>query len=1325
MRRLTNLSGNNRSLLLLKLHSEQLLDIQKLSFLNGEKAFEIINALIAGKSKKICPVLDSRMEATNDASKRLKRLQRLDKFIFEERGSNDLHVGWPMVRGKFLDGTLVRCPLLYFPVSINQENSTWYLSPREDAGITFNKSFLLAFEFYNKVKLSADLPDTSFEEFEADSTAFRTQLYDVLKDSVELNFNRDLFVDELIPFEEFKRDEFETQHNNGELKLFSEAVLGIFPQAGSQLVPDYNHLIERKSFSSLEEFFSAMTQSTDQQVDKWISSIREEKIYAPFSLDAYQEHALRICKDGRSLVVQGPPGTGKSQLIANLMADAIASRKKVLLVCQKRVALDVVYDRLAKIELGDFLGLVHDFRNDRKSIFEKIARQIDRIDDYKSKDRSVDIIQLERRFFHVCRTIDHLTETLEEFRTALFDENECGIGVKELYLTSDPRAESINLRQAYQHFNRSTIADFVVKLRRFVQYAQLLDREDHAWRNRKSFSQFQLGDLREIEDTVLAIPTVQREISEQLYNILAVSLNLDECESLLQRKGEVDRMLSLLANKTVFEYFRIIARELDDETNLPWLLNLEKVCLSFFDDAGVEATLASDQLVTAQLALDNYIASRKGLISRFQWMFSNQKTFLKRILFSNSLKFDKAGLEILERRIDNRLNLEHNLTAIKEKKWLVDVPLSQDLKEISKWFESQRNALEAKLIFNTLRELLESVNVQKISLADFRAKIDSILDIISRVPDYRKLWMNYLTPWQIKMLILKPELDRDWVKQLRNDFDKICEFDAMKESQLPHEHIVVEKLHEHVGDWDIQKMESLFENSVRLGWIEHIEIKYPVLRSVSTFKMSEMQLELQQSVKEKSKLSAEILLLRARERVYENIEYNRLNNRVTYRDLHHQVIKKKKIWPVRKVLAEFSNELFNLIPCWMASPESVSAIFPMEQLFDLVIFDEASQCFSERGIPAMFRGKQVLIAGDSKQLKPFELYQARWEGETESADLEVDSLLDLSERYLPTVQLQGHYRSQSLSLIDFSNQYFYGGKLKLLPDKKVVNKNIPAIDFKKVNGLWEDQTNVIEAQAVVQHAFDWIDQNRQKEIGIITFNAPQQMLILDLLEQHATTFGKRIPSTLFVKNIENVQGDERDVIIFSVGYAPDKDGKLNMQFGSLNLAGGENRLNVAVTRAREKVVVITSIHPEELKLHTVKNDGPKLLKKYLEHARDVSEGKFEIQEATANQYSSSWYLGKQLVKWSLQNKVISLSSNALPFTDLNVNADKNQVAVLLTDDQVYHTSLTAKEPHAYTPELLHEKGWTYLRVFSRNWWNDRENVETELHKFIYQVTEAR
>jgi hypothetical protein len=802
-------------------------------------------------------------------------------------------------------------------------------------------------------------------------------------------------------------------------------------------------------------------------------------------------------------------------------------------------------------------------------------------------------------------------------------------------------------------------------------------------------------------------------------------MNLEACESLLQRKPEIEQMLKLLPDDSAYKFLRAMIHEHDDETSLLWLQNMERVCMICFDGSGIESTLQADQIVQTQVSLHKRMASRKGVIKRIRWELSDHKFFLKRVLIGNNLAFDKAGLQTLEERIDHRLNLEHNLTALREKKWLIDLPENSNPYQLKKWFDSQKSAVQAKLIFNSLRELLETIPIQRLTREEFHQTIRSVVEIVNQVPVHRSQWSSYLTPYQIQQLISKPGIEKDWVKALRIDFDKICEFDKIKDSMLNYEKDVLTKLQDQVGGWESDKIESLFQNSIRLAWIEHTEMKYPVLRSVSTFRMAEMQTELQQMVYEKQQLSTEILLLRARERVYEGIEYNRLNNRVTYRDLQHQVQKKKKIWPMRKVIADFSEELFHLIPCWMASPEAVSAIFPMQQLFDLVIFDEASQCFSERGIPAMYRGNQVLIAGDSKQLKPFELYQVRWEEETEGPDLEVDSLLELSERYLPTVQLQGHYRSQSLSLIDFSNQYFYGGKLKLLPDRNIVNDSKPAIEFHKVTGQWENQTNLLEAQAIVQQTLELIKENSKKEIGIITFNAPQQMLILDLMEEAAVTNGLQLPESLFVKNIENVQGDERDVIIFSIGYAPDKDGKLNMQFGSLNVAGGENRLNVAITRSREKIIIFSSIVPEELKLQGIKNDGPKLLKKYLEYSRSVSEGNFKLQETAIDQHSSDWYLSKHLIEWNKQNKIVSFSLNALPFTDMMLNIGRSHEAVLLTDDELYHSSLTVKEHQVYTPALFQQKNWNYLRVFSRSWWMERENTENELNKFIYEFTESQ
>jgi len=191
LRRLVNISSNNRSLLLLRLVSDQFVDIHDFNFLNGEPSFSFIEKLISRKTKiPICKVVDSRDDQSNDVSKKLKRLSRIDDFIYEERGSRDLYVGWPFVRGKFSDGTLVRAPLLFFPVTLKLEDNNWNLHLREDVNITFNKAFLLAYSYFNKVKLDDELVERTFDDYDPDSTVFRTEIYQTFRDSpVEINFN--------------------------------------------------------------------------------------------------------------------------------------------------------------------------------------------------------------------------------------------------------------------------------------------------------------------------------------------------------------------------------------------------------------------------------------------------------------------------------------------------------------------------------------------------------------------------------------------------------------------------------------------------------------------------------------------------------------------------------------------------------------------------------------------------------------------------------------------------------------------------------------------------------------------------------------------------------------------------------------------------------------------------------------------------------------------------------------------------------------------------------------------------------------------------------
>jgi hypothetical protein len=1316
-------------LLLPRLTADQFIDIHTLNYLLKEPSFKIIHQLIAGKSSfRICSNIDPRDRDSNEVSKKLKRLHRKDNFIFEERGSRDLYIGWPFVKGKMIDGTLVRGPLLFFPVELELIENFWYLKLRKNVNLTFNKSFLLAYSFYNGVKLDEEFIERVFDDFDRNAKEFKTVLYRFLKDSpVEINFNTELFSDPLFPFESIKKAELEKEENNGELKLFPQAVMGIFPQSGSYLIPDYNFLISQNAYKSLEAFFHERSFSEEDEDEVkhlsfsyFLNKLKEEQIFTPFKLDAFQENAIKAVRKGNSIVVQGPPGTGKSQLICNLISDFIARGKRVLLVCQKRAALDVVYDRLQQEELSDFAALVHDFKNDRKEIYQQIHAQAEKLYEYKLKNNSLDSIQLERKYLQSCRQIDALSEELDELKFALFDESECGVSVKELYLTSDLSKPAINLKQEYSFFKMSEIDNFLEKLNFYVIYGKKFLKDGYPWRLRKNHKDYKISDLKKVQEIIEEIPEFQKAINQKAKKVVKADVSIIEGDAICKKKDDIERMFLLLKDAKTYEYFVHIIDTGPKEADNLYINNIERNINICWEGAGVEAHLPVSVLGKFQTALQNMFIARRNIFKWIQWiLFSHDRPMIHKALNNNKLSRRRKDLKILTARLDNRLNLEHNLTKLKGNVWLKEIPEKPDRENINTWFKHTRDAIEAKNIFTSIRSFPDYFKVNHLPYPQFKEQVNRLLDVVSPIPAKWLEWELYLLPTKIQEILAEKYDPVRLIQILNQDFESLCDFDKLREDFIEFELSIVSKIDEIIEDYSEKELVEIFVNSLKLAWIEHIEIKYPILRTVSSLKFDPQVKMLQNAVKEKLRISKEIVLMRSRERIYSDVTYNRLNNMITYRDLLHQVTKKRRIWPIRRVVSHFSRELFNLIPCWLTSPESASAIFPMEKLFDLVIFDEASQCFSERGLPAMYRGRQVVVAGDSKQLSPFDLYKARWDDEEEEdPELEVDSLLDLTSQYLMQVQLRGHYRSQSLDLIDFSNKHFYDGNLSLLPDKNIVNKNEPAIKFVKLDGVWENNCNPTEAQYISDLIFRISENAPDKRIGIVTFNAKQQDLIQDLVEYKSIELGELIPENLFIKNIENVQGDERDIIIFSLTHGPDKNGKLSMQFGSLNVINGENRLNVAVTRAREKIYVVTSFYPQEMATSHLKNEGPKLLKKYLEYAHKVSTKKYKPAVKPAINANASWYLKNRLKEVLLADSNFNLTlSEELPFSDLTIRDKKNYHGLILTDDDLYYQSISAKETHVYNPFTLTSKNWKFRGVFSRELWQDGKEVIERLVRF--------
>ncbi len=1323
LKRLTNLSQRNRSLLLLRNTAYQDIDFHKIDALKKEEGLKIIEHLAKGKSYFLTENIDPRVGKRNDVSSNLAKIERRDNFIFRESGAKDLYLGWPFVHGKLLGDQMVRCPLLFFPVRLELKDNKWTLNSRSDVNITFNKSFLLAYSYFNQTKIDDEFLETVFNDFDYEIRPFLTSLYQLLRDSpIELNFNQDLFMEKIIPFNQFQKDQFEKKYDPGELKLFSEAVLGIFPQSGSHLVTDYNELIESNRFTDLEEFFAGKNPSNEEvQVEgsafrmRFLNKLKEEETYTPFPIDASQENALKAIKKHNSIVIQGPPGSGKSQLICNLISDFASRGKKVLLVCQKRAALDVVYNRLKEIKAEKFCALVHDFKNDRKAIYEQINKQVESLDEYEQVNNGLDSIFLERNYLKACRQIDQLTEELDDFKNALFDATQAGLSAKELYLRSDLSKVAVNLDEEFSHYRMDEIDE---KLSGWDQYIKLFfqfESDDYIWKDRVSFKDFSGVDLKAIVNTLNEIPIFKKKVNEKITQFAIREMSLEEHLSILDAEKDLRAFLRIIEDEEVYSSF---LHYIDKKSEILLLQNRQRIIMDCFAGEGVEQSTKSEELVAVQKLLDNALSKRKNFISWWLYsIFSKESYLLKRVLVSNGLELSPDNLSILEEKLNNRMNLEHNLSFLRNLKWLMKLPEGRDKNELQEWFDVQQKALQAKAIIESFRTVRENFKFKENTFQHINKKMEGLIELSRIIHEKFKVWNNHLSKKQIEEQLFSDKNQDKLISTVKSDFEDICYFDRMK-SELPRSDIkILQKIFDHEEVNHPDKVLPCLLNSLSLTWIEHLEIKYPELRMASSSELDQKITQLQVSLKEKESSSSDILLMRLREMTYKSLEYNRLNNLVTYRDLQHQVTKKRKVWPLRQLISKHYEELFNLIPCWMASPESVSAMFPIEEMFDLVIFDEASQCFSEQGIPAAYRGRQVVILGDSKQLQPNNLYQVRYDmNEEDEPDLENDSLLDLSSRYLMTTMLKGHYRSSSLDLIDFSNKHFYNSSLRFLPSPNSLFSQESAIKYHHLSyGIWEGNKNVMEAEEVIRLVKKYLKEGISN-IGIITFNFFQQNLIQDLLEESSIKEDWLIPEDLFVKNIENVQGDERDIIIFSISYAKDLAGKLRHQFGSLNAVNGENRLNVAITRARKKIDIVASILPQELKTDDLKHQGPKLLRLYLEYALKVSNGQYDSQFSEKESFSPDWYLKNRLKTWMDKEK-INYSEN-LPFVDLMVWKDADSAKLIFTDDDLFYESYSAKEVFAYRPMELQKKNWEYTFSLSRKYWTNPEESMMAVNRFL-------
>jgi very-short-patch-repair endonuclease len=457
--------------------------------------------------------------------------------------------------------------------------------------------------------------------------------------------------------------------------------------------------------------------------------------------------------------------------------------------------------------------------------------------------------------------------------------------------------------------------------------------------------------------------------------------------------------------------------------------------------------------------------------------------------------------------------------------------------------------------------------------------------------------------------------------------------------------------------------------------------------------------------------------------------------------LRLEINKKRQHMPLRELMKSIPTALTKLTPCLLMSPLSIAQYLAADaSAFDVVVFDEASQIPVWDAIGAMARGKQVVMVGDPKQLPPTAFFD-RGESSADDEDVEGDleSILDeCMGANLPTMNLAWHYRSRNESLIAFSNHRYYGGGLVTFPSPVTEDR---AVSFHHVSGVYEKggaRINKAEAKALVADIVAKLKSPSFKEskltIGVVTFNTEQMNLIEDLLDEERRKdptlepyFSEMELEPLFVKNLESVQGDERDVIYFSITYGPDLTGAVSMNFGPMNKDGGERRLNVAITRARHELRVFSSLRAEQFDLSRTQSAGVRDLKHFMEFAERGPRALAEATKGSLGGFDSPFeeaVAGALASKgWNVQTQ-IGASSFRVDLGVVHPDAPGTYLCGVECDGATYHRSATARDRDMLREQVLRGLGWEIVRIWSTDWWIDRAGTLEKVHAELGHLLEV-
>ncbi|MEW6353244.1 MAG: DUF3320 domain-containing protein [Pseudomonadota bacterium] len=1067
----------------------------------------------------------------------------------------------------------------------------------------------------------------------------------------------------------------------------------------------------------------------------------------PLPADSSQMAAIATAERGKDFIIIGPPGTGKSQTISNLIAHMLGKGKTVLFVSEKTAALEVVYRRLKDSGLGRFCLELHSNKARKADVLDQLRNAWEH---YQSANKA-EAWEKEAERLRILR--DQLNRVVDRLhiprRNGMTAHYAIGVKVRDEDLAS---RMIFSWPSADQHDEArlDAMREAVEKLR--VQAAAVGNVSD------SPFHLVSKGDWS---------PQWEGQVIERAGRLSTAASAADRtCEAFLDVIGIAAPDRSMARMDAIAELAIVLMESYRRQTAYALELDgpdrveaLEEAVqrLKAYAEGQAALSCAYDPMAWRKLDGDE-IAQRWQEAEAAWW----PKSFFARRRLIKDMKAGGA------QGVPDPIRDAPTLKRLRVEGEAID-RLDKLLSEFKDW-EGHTTSPDAALALRTLgqraRLAVSRLADDAPKLVEVRSKIRTLMhdgnDLLAPEAAVGRVAQKFLSVnKELKDACAAFEAIAG--RSVREHFAETGRaVDAIRETADS-----IAARHAELREWcgwrrrrteamdlelgplvdaiekgrvSTEEIEATFEAAYCTWWSGAVIGEDEALRTFSTPEHVATIEKFREIDSQFQGLTAAYISAKLTGNLPDADDVKRSSS---WGVLRHEIQKKRQHKPVRQLIQEIPDVLTRLTPCLMMSPLSVAQYLPADQaLFDVVIFDEASQITVWDAVGSLARGRQAIVAGDPKQMPPTNFFARADDDPDGEVDTEGDleSILDeMLGASIPQRTLNLHYRSRKESLIAFSNSRYYGNELVTFPAPIHPDHGVRLIRPDGFYARGKARHNEGEARAIVAEILQRITHEdavvRKQSIGVVTFNSEQQALIENLLDDARSKnpqieWAFSTDSTLepvFVKNLETVQGDERDVILFSITYGPDQGGHVTMNFGPLNRDGGERRLNVAMTRARSEMLVFSTLSPDRIDLSRTQARAVADLKHFLEYAERGPSALGAAVYGSIGDFESPF---ESAVARALRDRgwdvhpQVGVSAYRIDLGVVHPDEPGIYLAGIECDGAMYHSSTFARERDKIRQSVLEGLGWTLFRVWSTDWWAHRAKALDTLHQTLKAHLEA-